>query len=115
MKVINDPGLSKSDIFNVPLTLENIAIHTYTKVDGATGECVTLPRIILILAGGETVTFSSQGILRSLRLLAFVEGAPPWTPGLRIVIRQVEIGNARRTYKIDLVDEPAAPKAQKKG
>lgn len=109
MKCYGNPTLKVGDSLNKELALCGVLIHPVMMVDKETGEERQLLRSVLVVNGGDTLAFVSDGIVKGINLLVMVEGRGPWEPPLPIRIKQVDTRLGNRTYNIELLDEPPPP------
>lgn len=103
---------SAEAVLNQPVVLEGVFCHRYERVH-EDGEVEYLTRTILCLKDGRRVGFVSKGVLSDLRMLLFLF-PPPWGEGPEVCVKQVKVGENRRTYHLEVTRAPAAP-GQKKG
>lgn len=106
--------LSADDVLGQPIQVTHVLVHPIDITKEDTGEVIACHRTVLHLDDGTAVAFVSQGILKSLSLVCMLEGEGPWKPGLGMVIRQVKLKNARRTYTVELTGEEPSDKQAKK-
>lgn len=64
------------------------------------GEVIPMVRVVLIGPQMETLSFVSEGAIRSLDLIRSLCGDGPWSPPLPISVVQVKTRRNRRTYRL---------------
>lgn len=113
VRCLQNSDFTSDDVIGVPITVVMALCHSVEIVDSQSGEVVAAPRTVLVMEDGKTVSFVSNGILQSLRLLSKFYGHGPWCPGIRVVIRQITTRLKRRTFVMELAaDESPATKGK---
>lgn len=103
-KMLAQADFTANDVLGEVLELTNILVHE-VDVESDTGERFTAYRTVFLLADGKTVSFTSYGILSSLRNIFALMGQPPYDPALKLTVTQISTRKGRRTYNIMLVAE----------
>lgn len=86
-----------------PFLLRTWGAHKVEKPDEETGEVRVWVRVVLIDAAGDTLSFGSKGILRSLDLLRALRGDGPYDPPLPIIIHHIPLADGKQYLKIRLL------------
>lgn len=107
-RCLAEPSLEQGDVLNVPFLLAGVLAHRVSFVNEETGEVSEGIRCVLCRNDGATVAFVSQGVYKGLCLLMLLEGRGPWPEPLPILIRQVSVGQKKRTYTVELLDTKPA-------
>lgn len=97
-------------VINEPIHLVNVFAHRVflRNVDKETGEVSYVPaeRCVLFDKDGHTYEAVSDGMLASLATLFYGLGDPStWRGPVPVVVRQVDVSENRRTYKLELLLE----------
>lgn len=97
-KAMTAPDLKLSELINTEIVIRDYTLEkvTLTDDDGTEREAI---RIGLICLDGTTVTTISNGVLRSLKALCAIYGAPTWKEGIKVKVQQIE-RNGRRVFNL---------------
>jgi hypothetical protein len=101
------PDFKGDDVIGRELELYGVYAAPILIHKEATGEVMPCLRTVLVLWGGKTVGFVSQGMADSLADLMAGHGKGPWNPPLKVRLRQVPLQDAKRTYRLELVEDHA--------
>lgn len=85
------------------ILIAHILAHTVHKSDKQTGEIVPLTRTVLIDPEGTMFEAKSAGIVKSLRKLMFVYGAPPWNPPIRVKVKEIKTSDTNKMLHLEIV------------
>lgn len=101
-RLMGEADVSAKDLKNKdPMLVENILAHNVNVlVDEKTGEMQEATRVIFQLADGRTVDTVSAGIVSSLRNVFALAGMPPWSPPLKLSIKENDTRRGRRVYSL---------------
>lgn len=95
-----------ADMIGQEMYIGDFVIHPVEKHDPETGESTILRRLVLIQPDGPPISFASDGVLRSINRLVYVEGTPPpWEPPIKVVLKQRNISNGRRMFYFSRMKE----------
>lgn len=96
-----------------------VVCHAFGQIvsipDEATGEVFQVPRTVLILLDGSTVSTCSESVPTALGWIGKIFGQPPWPKGLPIQVRQKRSRRGRVFYELEVVMFEATDKAAKGG
>lgn len=97
-KAMNAPDLKLADLINTEIVIRDYTLEKVklTDEDGSEREAI---RIGLICVDGTTVSTISNGVLRALRALVAIYGAPTWEKGIKVKVQQID-RNGRRTFNL---------------
>jgi len=84
------------------LPVRHVVSHRQELVDKETGEVTSGDRIILVTSAGEAFATVSAGVRRSIALYMQLNGKPPWTPPLNLVLEEVPLPGGRKTFQLNL-------------
>jgi hypothetical protein len=98
-KMLGQADLSANDVLGEILQVTNILVHE-VEVETDTGDRLQAFRTVFLLGDGKTVSFTSSGILSSLRNIFALIGQPPYDPPLALCVAQINTRKGRRTYQI---------------
>lgn len=90
------------ELINKEVRLKNAIICRHDWVNEETGELKPGHKVWLILDNGEVYFSGSDGLTKSLQLIRGFFGEPPWSPPVKVLIKQVPMGN-QRFYHLQLV------------
>lgn len=95
------------DVVNVPLSVTHYIAHIAEMTDEKTGEINQALRCVLICEDGSTVSSMSNGVLKTIAMLARINNFQPWNPPIRVMIRS---HNAKggKSY-CDMIQLPLTP------
>lgn len=106
LSIIECECRSGADMIGQELYLGDFVIHPVEKHDPETGEVTILRRSVFIQPDGPPISFASDGVLKSINRLVYVERSePPWEPPIKVKLRQRNIGNGRRLFHFERVKE----------
>lgn len=116
LRCFSEEGAKAGDILNTTIRITHVLIHAIELTDPESGEVFPAHRTVLVCDDDTTVSFVSQGIIKSLSLICMMEGKGPWNPPIAVRMRQLQLKSGRRMYTLDLVDEdtPSPTKGVKK-
>ena len=103
MKGMGEPDQRKEDVINSVLEVANVLCHPASKTDERTGEVSEFIRTVLFTKDNLTVAFGGEGIFKSAALLCQLWGEPPWSPPLRVRVKQVKTGAGRQLILLEPV------------
>ena len=86
------------DMIGKKISVEHIVAHRVELVNDKTGEISEQVRIVLVSPKGEAWQAVSDGVKKSLRLIAQFEGVPPWPGGLTLEVSQIKTRRGFRTF-----------------
>lgn len=97
-KAMTAPDMKLSDLINTEIVLRDYTLEkvVLTDEDGTEREAI---RIGLICLDGTTITTISNGVLRALKALCAIYGAPTWKEGIKVKVQQLE-RNGRRIFNL---------------
>lgn len=83
-----------------PFEVRHWAAKPITLKSDDTGEMFRAVRLVLINPDGDTISFASQGALRSWDLVRTVRGEGPFDPPLKIAVSKVSLGGKKFTWRL---------------
>lgn len=114
MASVGQPSMKAEDCFGIPLSMVAVLIRTVNLLDETTGEVTPRPQTVILMKGGETVSFFSYGILESISVLASRRKRGVWDPPIDVTLKQIPCKNAHKRYVLQRV-VPALSSPPKKG
>lgn len=85
---------------DVPFPVKHWSAKPITLKSDDTGEMFRAVRLVLISPDGDTVSFASQGALKSWDLVRTVRGDGPYDPPLKIAMSKVNLGGKKFTWRL---------------
>lgn len=109
-RCLSESDLRPDKVIGTIVEVTRLFFHAVEINDVEGGEIIQAIRAVLILADEQTLSFTSEGALKSLRVLCQLRGAGPYNPPLSLRVRQLTTRAGRRTYALELVPKalPAA-------
>lgn len=86
-----------ADQAGLHITVRHVVAHTVQLTDEKTGETYSADRIVLEDTTGSQYACVSDGVRRSLQLIAALFGAPPWEAGLKLKVERKKTKSGRYT------------------
>ena len=90
-----------SDVVNQIYEVEHIMLHRVELEKD--GELVQSTRCVLVSPDGLRLTFVSDIVARQVVDMVTAFGPVPFKPALKVMVKQIDLGNAKRTYELDVV------------
>lgn len=91
------------------INMVHFLVHPVHMIDRETGEVNGGDRIVILDNEGASYECVSTGVFDSLRLLMALLGHPStWTEPVPVTFREIETGNKRRMYKLEVWSEKKA-------
>lgn len=104
VRLLQTQGEPLADYIGKIITVEHVLVHNVDMVNQETGEVNEATRLVLIASDETAYTCVSEGIRRSIGLLAQAYGMPPWTGGMRAKVEQLTTRRGRRTFILTPVE-----------
>lgn len=102
MATLGEADFDADDLFGSTFLLSRyIAQRSEWKNDNGDGVRVGL-RVTLIDIDGNTVSFGSDGIVRSLEMLIARRGPGPWNPPIPVRLKQIGLMGGRRYFVLQI-------------
>lgn len=95
--------LRAADVLNRPIQVEHVLLHR-VEMARDDGELVAVSRVVLVQPDGKRLTFVSDIIARQVADMVAAFGPVPFTPPLSITVREIALGDARRTYELHVAE-----------
>lgn len=102
---IEGKALRAAGLIGSRLSVAHVLQHWVEIADQESGEVTRSLRTVLILSDGTLVEAVSGGIAQSIDRIAAILGPPPWDPPLTCIVKQRELGNARRMFFLEVCHE----------
>jgi hypothetical protein len=87
------------------IEVEHVVAHWVETVDEKTGEIKGFYRIVLGGTDGKAWQCASDGVRKSIGMIAHFYGRPPWSPALKLRVELIKTQRGRRTYALSPVAE----------
>lgn len=118
LKALGQCEKSLSEYIGMELEISDVVVHVVTLdvkdvLGNPTGETIDAPRTVLVTTDGTFIQCVSKGALRSLQLLASFYGAPSMASPYKVLVRQLDVGQNRRTYELAPVLAKASAKSKR--
>lgn len=104
LRLVQQSGENIGKYIGKKITIHDVIAHPAEFVNKETGEVTYGARIIMVCAGGKTVTCASGGVARSLGMLVDTFGPLPWVKGLTVEVEQIATAANRRTFQLVVAD-----------
>lgn len=101
-------------MINMQIEIEHVYMAHASKINPETGELNEFIRIVLISPEGIAYQCFSQGVRKSIALLAATRGLPPFRPPVRVVVKLQQLGTGRNWLTLELPTAPKEGKAKAK-
>lgn len=85
------------------IKITDVYIHPVSSIDDETGELQNFARTVIYTSDGRAYDCGSMGILKSLDVLSMVRGAPPWVPGIAVVVDLRDVGGRKQWLSLQPV------------
>jgi hypothetical protein len=86
-----------------PIIVTDIIAHNIQLVDEETGEMNDATRCVLITEDGQGYECVAGGVVSSIKKIVGIVGRAPWTPGIKMMPREVRTRKGYRTLTIELI------------
>lgn len=103
-KALGNSDYKAEDIAQVPFPVRDVVVHN-VRIESDNGETVEAYRAVLISPDGKTVSFTSEGVIASLRSIFSIFGLPPWQPALLVQAKDVKTRRGYRTINLVVVGQ----------
>lgn len=90
---MNDPEFRIADFINKTIEVENVLLEIRDILNEESGEISRVPRVVLIDAEGKAYQATSVGMFNVVKNAFAVFGPAPWTPALKMHIKQKAVKN----------------------
>lgn len=104
VRLLQEPGEPLSAFIGQQITVEHVLVHNIELLNEETGELEEASRLVVIAPDGTAYSCVSEGIRRSIGLLAQVYGMPPWKGGMKVMVKQLTTRRGRRTFVLTPVE-----------
>lgn len=102
MATLGEADFDADDLFGSTFLLSRYIVQRAEwKSDNGDGVRVGL-RVTLIDCDGNTVSFGSDGIVRSLEMLIARRGPGPWNPPIPVRLKQIGLAGGRRFFVLQI-------------
>lgn len=99
---MNNPDVQIGDHIGQIINMRDVIVEAVDMEDDK-GNPVKAPRCTIIDMDGATYCAISTGIYNALSRIIGVFGAPTWTSGLPVKVRQINTKGGRRVYTLDAI------------
>jgi hypothetical protein len=90
------------DWWNKPFPTKWLFACPASKTDEKTGEITEWTQVTLLSPEGRSLSFGSNGVLKSLRWILALKGRGPWNPAIGLIPKQIAIAGGHRYYQLEL-------------
>jgi hypothetical protein len=90
---MNDPEYRVADFINKTIEVENVLLEIRDILNEETGEISRVPRVVLIDVDCKAYQATSVGMFNVIKNAYAVFGQAPWTPPLKMHIKQKAVKN----------------------
>lgn len=101
---LSDSDYNLDDMKEKAYPIEHVLAH-YVNINSDRGSIQAI-RTVLVTADGETISFTSDGVIASLKRIFGLMGEPPWRPPLWMKAKEVRTRNGYRTINLMVVKPP---------
>ncbi len=101
-KALASADYGSEHVMKVPFEVQDIVVHGVKIVD-ENGEVTDATRTVLLSPSGETVSFTSEGVISSLRNIFSIFGLPPFNPPLKVQVKEVKTRRGWKTLNLIVV------------
>jgi hypothetical protein len=102
-----------SSMMNIPINVTDIVRQQVELTNQSTGEVQPGVRTIVITDDGKAYSCVSKGISKSLGMLWYGYGPPPWKPARTVTLKQADLADGKRMFYFE--DGGPATKKVKSG
>lgn len=95
-----DKCIPMKDTLNTEITLQHIYAHPASRIDPNTHEVFSWLRIVLITTDNQFIECGSEGVKKSIGLIAQIFGNPPWPNGIKVKVKADSLGGGKQFYKL---------------
>lgn len=101
-KALGTADYTADDLKLVPFPVQNVVVHS-VKIESEDGGVINANRTVLISPDGKTASFTSQGIISSLRNIFSLFGFPPYDEPLNMIVKETKTRKGWRTLNLVVV------------
>lgn len=95
---------SASDVINTEIAIKYFIIEQVRLNGDTPGEFKDALRTVVIDDNDNAVQFVSEGMAKEVMRIVQFFGKGPYEPPLKAMLRQIDVGNNRRTYRLEPVE-----------
>lgn len=89
-----------ADRVNLYIDVQDVFVHVVKLENDETGEIARCFRTVMVEPDGTRVAAVSDGVLKSLQILASVMGPFPWKPAVKLKLQRIQTSGNRSRYRL---------------
>ncbi|MEM3593822.1 MAG: hypothetical protein QXS27_03755 [Candidatus Jordarchaeaceae archaeon] len=101
---LSDSDYNLDDMKERAFPIQHVLAH-YVNINSEKGSVQAI-RTVLVTSDGETISFTSDGVIASLKRIFGLMGEPPWDPPLWMKAKEIRTRNGWRTINLVVVKSP---------
>jgi hypothetical protein len=102
MKCVNEDCEDSEGYINKQFPVANIFVHPIETTNDETGEVRSALRTVLIGPSGNRIQFVSQGVIKSMQIIAATYGGLPWVPAKMMLLERVKTSGSRSMFRLSV-------------